>query len=52
MNRGSFYLWGTLRNKIYKMYSRNLCTKDNLRVKEVKNDTKCSVFHFTNRTLI
>jgi len=25
MNRGSFYLWGTLKDKIYKMYSKNLC---------------------------
>ena len=47
-----FLLWGTLRDKIYKMYSRNLCTKGNLREKEVKNDSKWSVYHFSSRTLI
>ena len=52
MNRDNFYLWGTLKDKIYKTYSKNLCTKDNLREKEVKKDSKCSVFHFTSRTLI
>jgi len=36
MNRGNFYLLGTLRDKIYKMYSKNHCTIDNLRQKEVK----------------
>ena len=51
MNRDNFYLWGTLKDKIYKMYSKNLCTKDNLREKEVKKDSKCSVFHFTSRNL-
>ena len=50
--QGQFLLWGTLRDKIYKMYSKNLCTKDDLREKEVKKDSKCSVFHFTSRTLI
>ena len=34
--QGQFPLWGTLRDKIYKMYDKNLCTKDNLREKEVK----------------
>jgi len=51
MNRGSFYLWGTLKDKICKMNSKNLCTKDNLREQEVKKCSKCSVFHFTSRTL-
>jgi hypothetical protein len=31
------------------MYSKNRCTKDNLRGKEVKKDSKCSVFHFPKR---
>ena len=51
MNRGSFYLWGTLKDKICKIYCKNLSPKDNLREKEVKKDSKCSVFHFTSRTL-
>ena len=49
--QGQFLLWGTLRDKIYKMYSMNLCATDNLREKEVKKESKCSVFHFTSRTL-
>ena len=52
MNRGNSYLLGTLRDKIYKMYSKNLCIKDNLREKEVKKSSKYSVFHFTSRTLM
>ena len=52
MNRGNFYLWGTLKDKIYKMYSKNLYTKDNPREREVKKGSKCSVFHFTSRTLM
>jgi len=52
MNRGNYYLCDTFEDKIYKMYSKNLCTKDNLRDKEVKKDSKCSVFHFTSRTLM
>jgi hypothetical protein len=41
-----------LKDKIYKMYSKNLCITDNFREKEVKRDSKCSVFHFTSRTLM
>jgi hypothetical protein len=29
--QGQFYLWDTLKDKICKMYIKNLCTKDNLR---------------------
>jgi len=52
MNRGNFYLRGTLKDKICKMYIKNLCIKDNLREKEVKKNSKGSVFHFTSRTLM
>ena len=52
MNRGSFYLWGTLTDKIYKMNSKNHCTKDNIREKEVKKVSKCRVYHFTSITLM
>ena len=52
MNRENIYLWGTLKDKTYKMYSKYLCTKDNLREWEIKKDSKCNVFHFTSRTLM